>query len=289
MDYILIDNDEKLAEQVSYWNTLSRIAVDFEGEFNLHIYGEHLCLIQVYDGAVYYIIDPRSPRLSKEALCSFFTSPVKKVWFDMQSDNSLIFKNYGVSLANVTDIRIMAKCLDFQGNLKGLAEEYLGIREEYEDKKKLQQTNWLKRPLDRKQVEYALSDVEYLFALEDVLSPIIREKKLEKQCEHAMKEARTPASPKPAWTRICNWRMLNAAQKSAVKEYFLARDAVARRFNVPAYYVLDKHRIADAGRLCPESEKELFAILGPLPPRFASFLTESMKKAFARLHSGENS
>jgi ribonuclease D len=28
---------------------INTIAMDFEGEINLHIYGEHLCLIQVFD------------------------------------------------------------------------------------------------------------------------------------------------------------------------------------------------------------------------------------------------
>ena len=288
MEYILLDTDEKLIKSVEEWNKMKRIAVDFEGEFNLHIYGEHLCLIQVFDGKDYFIIDPLAKTLSKEALITFFTSPVKKVWFDMQSDNSLIYKLYGVTVNNVTDVRVFALALGSEGNLKSLIEEYLGIKEEYESKKKLQQANWLKRPLDKKQVEYALSDVEYLFDVEDVLYPLIVKKKLEKQCANAMKGAQKVSSPKPAWTKIVNWRVLNKEQKSAVKEYFLARDVVARRFNVPSYFVLDKKKIAEAGKLCPKTEEELFDILGALPPRFASFLTASMKKAFFILHNKES-
>lgn len=284
MDYTLADNDEKLSALISEWNTLDRIAVDFEGEFNLHIYGEHLCLIQVYDARGYYIIDPRSRRVSKEQLCRFFTSPVRKVWFDMQSDNSLIHKNYGVSLNNVTDVRVMAMCLGYNGNLVGLEEEYLGIQAGNISKKKLQQTNWLRRPLSDEQVGYALSDVEYLFQIEDCLRPILEEKGLMEEFSSHMKKAAQLSAEKPAWTRICNWKLLNKEQKNSVKEYFIARDVVARRFNVPAYQVLDKHRIADAGKHCPKSEEELFRILGPLPPRFSSYLRDTMRTAFRRLH-----
>ena len=30
---------------------------NFEEESNLHVYGEHLCLIQIFDGNSYYVID----------------------------------------------------------------------------------------------------------------------------------------------------------------------------------------------------------------------------------------
>lgn len=287
MEYTLAASDETLYRLIDKWNELERIAVDFEGEFNLHIYGEHLCLIQIFDGKEYYIIDPRSRRISAESLCAFFTSPVRKVWFDMQSDNSLIHKIYGSSLSNVTDLRLMAIELGYNGNLTSLEETFLGTISEYTSKKKLQQTNWLKRPLTPEQIEYALSDVEYLLKLEDVLKPLVISRGLWENYEMEQMEASKPAKERPGWTRICNWKLLSREQKRAVREYFIARDVVARRFNVPAFHVLDKHRIADAGKRCPKSEEELFSILGPFPPKFSTALEQSMKVAFGRLHGKE--
>ena len=113
MNYTLIDNSADLEKYIAAWNVLDRIAVDFECEFNLHIYGEHLCLIQIFDGTDYYIIDPRSGRLGSDTLCAFFTSPVRKVWFDCQSDNALVYKKYGVSISNIVDIRVYALTLGF--------------------------------------------------------------------------------------------------------------------------------------------------------------------------------
>lgn len=45
MEYTLLDSDRLIEDAVPGLNALERIAVDFECEFNLHIYGEHLCLI----------------------------------------------------------------------------------------------------------------------------------------------------------------------------------------------------------------------------------------------------
>ena len=42
MHYILLDTDSKIKDAVDNFSSLERIAVDFEGKFNLHIYGEHL-------------------------------------------------------------------------------------------------------------------------------------------------------------------------------------------------------------------------------------------------------
>ena len=62
--------------------------------------------------------------------------------------------------------------LGYKGNLLGLVKEYLGINVEI-NKKKNQQANWLKRPIDVDLMEYALLDVKYLHALKDVLSSIV--------------------------------------------------------------------------------------------------------------------
>ena len=93
MKYISLDSDEKILSFISSLNPSSPIAVDLEGEFNLHIYGEHLCLIQIFDGKDFYIIDPRSKAVSEKAVVAFFTSDIQKVWFDVQSEPQLLISS----------------------------------------------------------------------------------------------------------------------------------------------------------------------------------------------------
>lgn len=284
MTYDYIDNDGKLHAFLDHIGTLGSIAVDFEGEFNLHIYGEHLCLIQIFDGSKYYIIDPRSRSLSREALLEFFASDVEKVWFEAQSDNALIFKSYGVTVNGIYDVRALAKALGFMGNLIALEQEFLGVEPEIGDKKRLQQTNWLKRPLTEEQLSYALSDVRYLLTLKEVLWKRVVEEGVEKEAQYQLKAACAKPKQTPPWTRLCSPRNLTAAQKVALKEYFIARDCVAKRFNVPAFHVLDKHKVIALAKACPDTLEEVYRIIDPVPPRFASHLRETMKTAFDRLH-----
>ena len=278
MDYSYLDTDQKIEDAVSHFETLERIAVDFECEFNLHIYGEHLCLIQIFDGSSYYLIDPRADGVTKKGLEVFFSSSVKKLWFDCQSDASLVFKVYGLRIASIFDVRVLAETLGFHGNLKALESEYLHIESDL-NKKKNQQANWLKRPLPESQIEYALEDVAHLMELEDVLVPLVHERKLDKNAESAMRKATSPKKPLPGWTKIGGWKRLTKEEKVYARNIFIARDKIAKRFNVPAARVMDKHLITDLAKERPSSLKGLSVKLQKESERFLSFLIPAVWKA----------
>lgn len=275
MNYEYIDSDEKIEKAVKRFEKLERIAVDFECEFNLHIYGEHLCLIQIFDGLSYYLIDPRAEGVTKKGLSFFFSSSVKKLWFDCQSDASLVFKVYGLAITNIFDVRVLAELLGFHGNLKALEAEYLHI-ESTVNKKKNQQANWLKRPLPEEQIEYALEDVSHLMDLEDVLVPLIHERNLDKAALSSMKKATTPKEPLPGWTRLGGWKRLTKEEKIYAKHIYIARDKIARRFNVPAARVMDKHLIIEIAKNRPLSKARLAAMLENESERFRAFIIPTL-------------
>ena len=175
-----------------------------------------------------------------------------------------------------------ALALGFTGNLVSLEKEFLGIEPDIApgDKKKLQQTNWLRRPLSSQQLDYALSDVASLFALEDVLHAKVVEAGLEEECARQMKLRSRPAEPKPGWVTLGNWKRMTKEQRRNVKQYYIARDVVARRFNVPSYYVLDKHRLLGFALSCPARKEDVMALVAEANPRFQSQLMDSMLKAY---------
>ena len=130
MSYTLIDSDEDIQSLLSQWKGrgVRQVAMDFEGEFNLHCYGEHLCLIQIFDGEHFFLVDPlaadqeasrrsalelgkpfspfldsaTNSRLTVEGLRLLLESPqVEKLWFDCASDGELVWKKFGIRLVGV--------------------------------------------------------------------------------------------------------------------------------------------------------------------------------------------
>ncbi|MBQ0071491.1 MAG: HRDC domain-containing protein [Spirochaetales bacterium] len=284
MIYTTLDTDEKIIQQCRKWEDFPRIAVDFEGEFNLHIYGEHLCLVQIYDGEGYYIIDPRSGRVSPEGLKVFFSLPTEKLWFDCQGDASLVYKVYGLRINNIYDVRVLALALGYTGNLLGLEKAYLGVELEI-NKKKNQQANWLKRPIDMELMEYALLDVKYLFDLKDVLLPIVVKEGLEAQVLDQLQKVQNVKEPTPGWKNICNWKLLNRRERVFIRQIFIARDQIARRFNVPAARVMDKHKIIDLAKNPPKNKESLRVRIATEPPRFRALLLDQVWKAIETAQS----
>lgn len=278
MIYTTLDSDEKIINQCIRWQDAPSLAVDFEGEYNLHIYGEHLCLIQIYDNEGFYIIDPRSRLVTKKGLETFFSLPTEKIWFDIQGDAALIYKVYGLRINNVYDVRVPAKILGYNGNLLGLQKEYLGVEVNI-NKKKNQQANWLKRPIDVDLMEYALLDVKYLHQLKDVLSSIVAKEGLTKSVDEAMKRAMIVKEPTPGWKNICRWRDLKKWERVYVRNIYIARDKIARSFNVPASRVMDKHHVVSLALNPPETKEELHKRISNEPQRFQRLLEENIQKA----------
>lgn len=273
-NYILLDSDEKIMKALSSWSG-DPLAVDFEGEFNLHVYGEHLSLIQIYDKTDFYLIDVRSSLVTPKGLDAFFSSPSEKIWFDIQGDASLVYKKYKLKINNVFDVRVPAMLLGYKGNLLSLEETFLGIKSEV-DKKKNQQANWLLRPIDSTLIEYALNDVRYLFSLKDAIMKEIEKLHLEDAVKKGEKRVSLVKEPKPGWRNIGDWRKMRRDEKERLKSLFIVRDNIARRFNVPSARVMDKHTLLSLALNPPKDKKELSMRIQNEPERFSHLVEEGM-------------
>ena len=251
--YTYIDSPKALEKMCTSFSEKGTdcVAMDFEEESNLHVYGEHLCLIQLRAGSEYYLLDAlvlgRSQE-GREALKAFLEGPLTKIMFDCSSDSAIARKSLGIALKNVYDIRLIARALGFDGNLSALTERNLGIPAPAGgDKKKYQKANWMKRPLPEDQLAYALDDVKYLFSLKESLDEEARQKlplSVRRRLETEMKRCALPKhKDRPGWEKICNYRVLPYRQKVYLRHFFTARDNLARRADVPATFILDKHLV----------------------------------------------
>lgn len=87
---------------------------------------------------------------------------VVKILHDAPQDLAILYQATGAAPQNIFDTRLAAGFSDLPATLSlcNLIKELLDI----ELPKTETRTNWLKRPLDEKQIEYALDDVRYLRA-----------------------------------------------------------------------------------------------------------------------------
>ena len=175
-----------IEEVKSYFKNLEEkkvntIALDIECEFNLHCYGQHLCLIQIYDGTNEVIIDPfhfsDKEDLMEVLKLVFEKRNTMKLMYDSSSDATLLESVYGIKIKSVFDLRPMVQLLDYEKqSLSNILHEELGLP--LKTKKKFQMYNWMRRPIDSNALEYAISDVLHLYELKDVLLKHILDKGL---------------------------------------------------------------------------------------------------------------
>ena len=306
MNYTLLNSDDEIQALLTRWeqNNIQQIALDFEGEFNLHCYGEHLCLIQIFDGSDFYLVDTlcadqlasrknaatagkpfvdfvktdTSSQVTVEGLRLLLEAPqIEKLWFDCASDGELVWKQFGIRLNKVYDVFRVAKVLGLvgpglAGNLAALTERFVTgtaekqqeqLHQDTQSKKRLQQTNWMNRPLSDAQLEYALKDVANLFALRQALDQEARSKKLLSQVRATMKGIPHLNKEKiPGYMKMPGYKRMKVHQQIFLRHFFEARDLVARQLNKPPFHVLDKHLLVQLAQKAPLVRGQLTAELG---------------------------
>lgn len=241
-DYIDIDSNNQVNNLIKSWNerNIHLIAMDFEGEFNLHVYGERLCLIQVFDGSDYYLIDPFG--LSDEVLVNFLTiKNMLYMFFAADSDRSLVYKQYKVKMNAVYDLQHLVEVLDLPG--KGLDSVLLAeLSVTVENKKRFQRQNWITRPIQEDAKQYAINDVAYLFDLHKSLLAKIKDQ--DKVEELIFKLAGTfkdyDKKSIPGIFKIPAYKKMSREKKNLYGKIVELRESCAKELNVPANTVLTK-------------------------------------------------
>ena len=231
------------------------LSMDFEEESNLHIYGEHLCLVQIYDGMNYYVVD--AWKITKEAggaeaIKTLLESPVQKIMFGCSSDASIVRKSLGINLKNVYDTRLVANALGYSGGLSEILSKVLHVPiESATSKHKFQMANWMRRPLPPEQIEYALSDVKYLFELKAVLEEKLKNEnaalrsKVYSDLKHCTEQKH---KRRPPWQKIGGYKALTDIEKIYLKHFFIVRDNAARKENTPATNILEKSLLVEMAK-----------------------------------------
>ena len=211
------------------------VAVDIEAEFNLHIYGEHFCLLQAYDGNRAVAVDPET--VSMELIKEFFESRrLLKITYDSASDRTLLYKNHGILMSSLLDLRPAVEILGFEKRgLSSVLEQVLAVPPA-RDKQKFQQYNWTKRPIDPAALAYAIDDVVHLYRLRDALFELLRQRGLFDRylVENFKVQAEIPETDrKPGMLRGGRFKRLKSGQRALLEELHAEREEIAKAVNLP--------------------------------------------------------
>ncbi|MFP4179745.1 MAG: 3'-5' exonuclease [Spirochaetaceae bacterium] len=236
------------------------IALDLEGEFNLHVYGERLCLIQIYDGRDAVIIDPL--KIETEALKLLFEEEkLLKVMWDASSDISLLVNGYETTIKSVLDLRPAADLLDFpKKDYSSVLGAVLGV--ETKAKKKFQRYNWLNRPIDEEAIEYAIDDVLHLPALQQELIDRLYAAGAIEEFFHRnllVQNRNYLRTPGRRHTKMKGYRYLKKREQEMLRRLFDIRDTHARRLNLPPHNVIANPDLMDLSRRAAAPEELRFA------------------------------
>ncbi|GHT83605.1 hypothetical protein FACS1894137_05150 [Spirochaetia bacterium] len=279
--FTLIETAADLAafRQYLVQETVDKLAMDFEGDFNLHAYGERLCLIQLFDGKKYFIIDPL--HIPNEELILFLENKkIVKYMYGTESDISLIYKQYGIRLNNVFDQQLLADVLGMEHKgLDAVLKAVLNV--EVKNKKRFQMYNWIKRPIDTEALRYALNDVAYLFQINAALMKrILDENKYTDLVLQIIKrdfdfdKERTPGIFKKI-----DYKNFSRGNKELFTKIYNLRDAIAREYNLPPNSLLSNDAMFNLvkGREVPEKVR----INGTVPEKTRNDIITTLKGLLA--------
>ncbi|ADK80499.1 HRDC domain-containing protein [Sediminispirochaeta smaragdinae] len=241
-----LDNDQATAAWLDDIKArgVREIAVDIEGEFNLHRYGEHLCLVQVWDGEVLAIVDPLVVDLALVREI-FESGSFRKIVYDCSSDRTLLYRRYGIHFNEVCDLMPAVVLLDFQK--KGLASVLSSVLHiEEKPKKKFQQYDWMSRPIDADALEYAAADVLHLFTLKEELFKRLEEEGLSDEYERQNSEVSSRPIPKegtPGLLKKKRFLCMPKHGKECFLRLFSIRDEYARELDLPPNRVVSNEEL----------------------------------------------
>ncbi|MGA2480870.1 MAG: hypothetical protein ABSG63_19160, partial [Spirochaetia bacterium] len=174
--YDYVQTDRQLADLVDALRRAQcrRLAIDVEGENNLHSYGIHVALIQLSDGSRGYAVDPLTIRDKDLMRALLENAPWQLVWFDAANDMLSFQHALDIRPSPILDLAIAARMLGRTGGLQSVS----GAGGSASAKDRFQKSNWLRRPLSRALLDYAISDVVNLLPLADELLAELEQKGL---------------------------------------------------------------------------------------------------------------
>lgn len=260
----LITTTEALSELCDRLAKSDFIAVDTEF-MRENTYWPELCLVQIANSEEAAAIDPLAEGIDLAPLLHLLTEneEVLKVFHAGGQDVEIIVNMTGKTPHPIfdTQIAMMAISQSEQIGYANLVETWLGLTID----KGARFTDWSRRPLTERQIEYAIGDVTHLAAIfPRILKKLIKTGRgawLDAEMEKLADPANYLTDPGQAWKRI-RQPGRNPQVLGRLKALAAWREAEAQHKNIPRGRIMRDETLADIASHPPKVQADLAKVRG---------------------------
>jgi len=262
MEVVYVNNNNTLEKVCARLAQAPTIAVDTEFLREKTYYAQ-LCLIQLCGNDLIACIDPLELDNIDVALDLIYDPAIKKIIHSGRQDLEVFFDIKQCLPSNVFDTQLAATFLG-QGEQIGyaaLVEKVVGVSLAKTETR----TDWSRRPLNERQLEYAADDVRYLHAIYDdqieKLNITQRMKWLNDELQ-ALTDITLFDKPKQwLWQRVKAWQQLNGQDLAVLQTLAILREEYAVDKNRPRRWILSDPDLLSLAKNQPETAKQLSEII----------------------------
>lgn len=263
----LITTSEALADICKRLAKADFVAVDTEF-MRENTYWPELCLVQIADQNEAAAIDPLAPGIDLAPLLDLLTDNenVLKVFHAGGQDVEIIYNLTQRTPHPIfdTQIAMMAVSQSEQIGYSNLVESWMGVTVD----KGARFTDWSRRPLTERQIEYAIGDVTYLAKIfPKLLARLMKTGRgewLDQEMEKLADPENYRSDPSTAWRRI-KAAGRNPAMLGRLKALAEWRETEAQGKNIPRGRIARDETLADLASHPPKVQADLVKVRGLSP------------------------
>lgn len=222
-------------------------------------YWPKLCVIQLASPEEAVIIDAEAPDLSLDPFFKLMANErVIKVFHASRQDIEIIYHRGGLIPHPIFDTQVAAMVCGFGDSISydQLVHRLTGARID----KSSRFTDWSRRPLSERQIEYALADVTHLRQVYQALSQRLDEQHRTEWVREEMEVLTSPETyelePENAWKRL-KMRVRKPIELAVLREVAAWREREAQTRDVPRGRVLKDDAIYEIAAQQPASSNSL--------------------------------
>ncbi|QGW29756.1 ribonuclease D [Phnomibacter ginsenosidimutans] len=239
---LYVTNAAQLQQALQDLHAATVVAFDLEFDRDRYTYGFDLCLIQMATPEACFVIDPLAG-LDLKPLYQFFETPGIRKLVHCPGEDLRLLHSLACYPTDLVDTELYAKLLNYeQTSLSNL----LQLKCDVQLNKKLQTSNWGKRPLSDGQLHYAAADVIYLFELENILQQEATEKGLMPFVAEEFAQLNTvryTLEARQNFLKKNDLQFMSPYDQYVLNELLRFRDDLARQKNKPAHQIIPEELV----------------------------------------------